>query len=143
MKLSSSVDDKITFSGDTIGFCPGNTATVELTCEGFNVTELWWISNEGLLIDSFNVQDEPPLYDQHVVGPYTVYLDRNTRINSETSTFITITSRLTVMTANSTRLSSDHHNTERIECRAYKSRQFSSEDSMIIDYNPIGKLARV
>ena len=59
----------------TIRVCPGNTS-VELICVAHNVTELIWSRNNET-IHRFHVQSD--LLIPIIVGPYTMYLDSNTK----------------------------------------------------------------
>ena len=134
MKLSSLVNNETLLSSDrgTIRVCPGNTS-VELICVAHNVTELVWSRNNET-IHRFHVQSH--LLIPIIVGPYTVYLDSNTRVDNN-NRFTIITSKLTVtvMTSN------DHNITaDQTECKAFSGTTQVDNDSIIISYYPIGKL---
>ena len=133
MKLSTTVDDEIAFSGDTVRFCHTNTSlTIELICVAQSVTELVWSRNNET-IHRFHVQSR--LRIPIINGPYTVYLDNNTRVDN--NRFIIVTSRLwgTVM------ISKDHHTAaDQIECQGFNGANQVDNDSIIISYYLIGKL---
>ena len=134
MKLSTTVDDEIAFSGDTVRFCHTNTSlTIELICVAQSVTELVWSRNNEAIY-RFHVQSH--LRIPIINGSYTVYLDSNTRVDNN-NRFIIVTSRLweTVMT------SKDHHTAaDQIECQGFNGTNQVDNDSIIISYYPIGKL---
>ena len=136
MKLSTTVDDEIAFSGDTVRFCHSNTSlTIELICVAHNVTELVWSRNNEA-IHRFHVQSD--LRIPIINGPYTVYLDSNTRVNNN-NIFSIVTSRLlgTVMTSKDHHTAADH---DQIECQCFSGTNQVDNDSIIISYYPIGKL---
>ena len=116
----------------TIRVCPGNTS-VELICVAHNVTELVWSRNNETF-HQFHVQSD--LLIPIIVGPYTVYLDSNTRVDNK-NRFTIVTSKLTV-----TVMTSNNHNitADQIECQAFSGTTQVDNDSIIISYYPIGKL---
>ena len=137
MKLSSLVNNETLLSSDhgTIKVCPGNTS-VELTCVAHNVTELVWSRNNET-IHQFHVQSD--LLIPIINGPYTAYLDSNTRVDNK-NRFTIVTSKLTVtvMTSNDHLITADQ-----IECKAFRGATQVDNDSIIISFYPIGKLVNI
>ena len=132
MKLSSLVNNGTLSSSDcgTIRVCPGNTS-VELICVAHNVTELVWSRNNET-IHRFHVQSD--LLIPIIVGPYTVYLDSNTKADIITK-FVIVTSKLTMTVTTS----NNHHITaDQIECQAFSGTNPVAKDSVLIIYYPLG-----
>ena len=101
------------------------------------MTELVWSRNNET-IHQFHVQSD--LLIPIIVGPYTVYLDSNTRVDNN-NRFTIVTSKLTVTVM----ISNDHHNiiimADQIKCQAFSGTTQVDNNSIVIrSYYPIGKL---